>query len=86
MALGAWWLWPAKATPRKPFQALAVLPFKSLSSDPSQEYVAEGVTEALITNLGQTGPLRIISHTSVRGYRETKRPFRRSHGTFTWTR
>jgi TolB-like protein/DNA-binding winged helix-turn-helix (wHTH) protein/Tfp pilus assembly protein PilF len=73
LALAGWWLWHAIATPRKPFQALAVLPFQSLSSDPSQEYVAEGVTEALITGLGQTSPLRIISHTSVRGYRETRR-------------
>jgi TolB-like protein/DNA-binding winged helix-turn-helix (wHTH) protein/tetratricopeptide (TPR) repeat protein len=73
LALGGWWLWHAKAAPHKSFQALAVLPFQSLSSDPSQEYVAEGVTEALITGLGQTSPLRIISHTSVRGYRETKR-------------
>ena len=45
--------------------SLAVLPFRSLSADPSQDYLADGVTEALIGRLAGIRDLRVISHTSV---------------------
>jgi TolB-like protein/Flp pilus assembly protein TadD len=45
--------------------SLAVLPFRSLSGDPSQDYLADGVTEALIGRLASIHDLRVISHTSV---------------------
>ena len=51
--------------------ALAVLPLKNLSNDPEQDYFAEGLTEALITDLGKIGGLQVISRTSVMRYRET---------------
>jgi len=31
------------------FRSLAVLPLENLSGDPSQEYFADGMTDALIT-------------------------------------
>lgn len=46
-------------------QSLAVLPLKNLSGDPSQDYFAEGMTEALTTELGQIGSLKVISRTSA---------------------
>jgi TolB-like protein/Flp pilus assembly protein TadD/DNA-binding winged helix-turn-helix (wHTH) protein len=46
-------------------KSLAVLPLKNLSADPSQEYLAEGMTEALIGRLSAIHDLRVISHTSV---------------------
>ena len=50
--------------------SIAVLPLKNLS-EPRQDYFADGMTEALITRLGQISALRVISHQSVLGYRGT---------------
>ena len=45
---------------RKPqIQSIAVLPLENLSHDPDQEYFADGMTEALITNLGKISALRV---------------------------
>jgi TolB-like protein/DNA-binding winged helix-turn-helix (wHTH) protein/Flp pilus assembly protein TadD len=44
---------------------LAVLPFVNLSGDPQQDYFAEGMTEALITQLGKFSRLRVISNQTV---------------------
>jgi serine/threonine protein kinase len=52
-------------------QSLAVLPLKNLSQAPDQDYFAEGITDSLITELGQVGSLRIISSTSVGQYKKT---------------
>ncbi len=49
-------------------ESLAVLPLDSLSSDPEQEYFAEGMTEQLITELGKLSGLRVISRGSVMQY------------------
>jgi TolB-like protein/DNA-binding winged helix-turn-helix (wHTH) protein/Tfp pilus assembly protein PilF len=50
---------------------LAVLPFQNLTGDPDQEYFADGLTEEMITKLGQLHPeqLGIIARTSVMGYK-----------------
>ena len=53
--------------------SLAVLPLENLSHDPEQEYFADGMTEALITNLGQISALRVVSRTSVMQYKRTKK-------------
>ena len=45
--------------------SLAVLPLKNLSGDPNQEYLADGMTEAVIGRLANLHDLRVISHTSV---------------------
>jgi TolB-like protein/DNA-binding winged helix-turn-helix (wHTH) protein/Tfp pilus assembly protein PilF len=52
-------------------RSIAVLPLRNLSSDREQDYFAEAMTEALITELGRIGPLHVISHRSVFGYRGT---------------
>jgi TolB-like protein/DNA-binding winged helix-turn-helix (wHTH) protein/Flp pilus assembly protein TadD len=54
--------------------SLAVLPLKNLSDDREQDYFADGMTEALITNLGKASALRVISRTSVMRYKDTKKP------------
>ena len=54
--------------------SLAVLPFESLSSDPSQDYFADGMTDELISDLGQISALRVISRTSVMGYKRARKP------------
>ncbi len=53
--------------------SLAVLPLENLSRDPQQEYFADGMTEELITRLSKVGNLRVISRTSVMGYKDTKK-------------
>jgi TolB-like protein/DNA-binding winged helix-turn-helix (wHTH) protein/Flp pilus assembly protein TadD len=55
-------------------RSLAVLPFESLSSDPSQDYFADGMTEELISDLGQISALRVISRTSVMVYKRARKP------------
>lgn len=50
---------------------LAVLPLTSISSDPKDEYVADGLTEELISVLSQIRGLRVISRTSVNQFRGT---------------
>jgi TolB-like protein/Flp pilus assembly protein TadD len=44
-------IWPATAK-----MTLAVRPFKNMSGDPSQDFVADGLTEEMITSLGQLHP------------------------------
>ncbi len=56
-------------TPR--IHSIAVLPLENLSGDPTQEYFADGMTEALTTHLGGTRGLRVISHTSAMHYKGT---------------
>lgn len=53
--------------------SLAVLPLVNLSNDPSQDYFADGVTDALITDLAQISSLRVISRTSIMHYRNTQK-------------
>ena len=52
-----------------PVHALAVLPLTNLSDDPEQEYFADGMTEALITELARSGSLQVISRTSSMHYK-----------------
>lgn len=54
--------------------SLAVLPLHNLSNDPQQDYFSDGMTDELITDLAKSGSLRVISHTSVERYKNTKRP------------
>jgi TolB-like protein len=53
--------------------SLAVLPLENLSRDPEQEYFADGVTDALITDLAKIGALRVVSRTSVMRYKRTQK-------------
>jgi TolB-like protein/DNA-binding winged helix-turn-helix (wHTH) protein/Flp pilus assembly protein TadD len=74
VGLGAW-IWQHRgvdsvaAAPR----SIAVLPLQNLSGDPSQDYFADAMTEELITELSRSSGLNVISHTSVREYKDTKK-------------
>jgi adenylate cyclase len=58
-------------------ESLAVLPFANLSGDAQQEYLADGMTDFLITDLGEMSTLqRIISRTSVMRYKTERAPLR----------
>ncbi|HWC18963.1 MAG TPA: tetratricopeptide repeat protein [Terriglobales bacterium] len=61
-----------KSTTRPAIGSLAVLPLKNLSGDPTQEYVADGMTEAVIGRLAGIHDLRVISRTSVMRFKDTQ--------------
>jgi TolB-like protein/DNA-binding winged helix-turn-helix (wHTH) protein/tetratricopeptide (TPR) repeat protein len=76
LGLGGWgWrLWRNRtATPTvPPVRSLAVLPLQNLSGDPSQEYLADGMTEELIGRLANIHGLRVISRTSAMHFKNTQ--------------
>ena len=61
----------APGPPRSNKIMLAVLPFENLTGDPSKEYLADGLTEETISQLGRLNPeqLGVIARTSVMGYK-----------------
>jgi eukaryotic-like serine/threonine-protein kinase len=54
-------------------RSLAVLPLENLSHDPEQDYFADGMTDALTTEIAQIGELRVISRTSASQYKDAKK-------------
>ena len=71
-SLAAWRL-HSYNPPSSVIRSLAVLPLESLSSDASQDYFADGMTDELISDLGQISALRVISRTSVMAYKHTRK-------------
>ncbi|HEX6881206.1 MAG TPA: winged helix-turn-helix domain-containing protein, partial [Terriglobales bacterium] len=53
---------------------MAVLPFKNLTGDETQDYFSDGLTEEMITQLGKLNPQRlgVIGRTSVMHYKESQ--------------
>jgi TolB-like protein/DNA-binding winged helix-turn-helix (wHTH) protein/Tfp pilus assembly protein PilF len=54
-------------------ESLAVLPLENLSGDAEQDYLAEGMTDALITSLAHISELRVISRTSAMTYKNARK-------------
>ncbi len=54
-----------------PSNRIAVLPFRNMSPDPNDEYFAEGITEEIISTASGISGLKVISRTSVMGYKGT---------------
>lgn len=52
---------------------LAVLPFKNLSGDPNQEYIVDGLTEEILTDVARMSPAQmgVIARTSAMAYKNT---------------
>lgn len=55
-------------------KSIAVLPFKNFSNDQGNQYISDGMMEAILTNISKIGELRVISRTSVEQYREIPKP------------
>jgi serine/threonine protein kinase len=55
---------PAAASQAVPEKSIAVLPFANLSSDPENEYFADGVTEEILNALSHVAELRVAGRTS----------------------
>jgi len=59
--------------PARPVRTIAVLPLLNLSGDTAQDYLADGMTEALTTDLARMESLQVISRTSAIQYKATKK-------------
>jgi TolB-like protein len=57
-------------------ESLVVLPFSNLSGDPAQEFMADGMTEALIAELSKLEGLSVVSRTSAMQYKGANKPLR----------
>jgi TolB-like protein len=62
------------SNPDPVIHSLAVLPLENLTGDASQEYFADAMTDALITDLAQIANLRVISRTSIMRYKGMRKP------------
>jgi TolB-like protein/tetratricopeptide (TPR) repeat protein len=61
----------SKASPR--IRSLAVLPLENFSGNPDQDYLSDGMTEALISRLSTIHALRVISRTSAMHFKGTRK-------------
>ena len=75
-AAGTWWMARRGGPAVAPGQisAIAVLPLDNLMNDPEQDYFVDGLHDALLTELSKVSALRVISRTSVMGYRQEPKP------------
>ncbi len=71
-ASGAWRGLVGRVRPVR-IRALAVLPLQNLSGNPEQDYFVDGMTEALLTELGKVPSLRVVSRQSVMQYKGTSK-------------
>ncbi|MFL6530378.1 MAG: tetratricopeptide repeat protein [Chthoniobacterales bacterium] len=58
-----------RAAAKKVDKSIAVLPFENLSDDKENAYFADGIQDDILTNLSKIGDLKVVSRTSVMGYR-----------------
>ena len=64
---------PVSSSAENAIRSIAILPLANLSSDTSQEFFSDGLTDELITKVAKIGSLRVISRTSVIGYKHTNK-------------
>jgi TolB-like protein/DNA-binding winged helix-turn-helix (wHTH) protein len=71
VGFASWRHFAGMTPPRSQKIMLAVLPFENLTGDPNKEYLADGLTEETISQLGRLNPeqLGVIARTSVMGYK-----------------
>ena len=65
---------PATARARSP--SVAVLPFRTLSTDPENEFFADGITEDVIAQLSKIRSLKVISRMSVMPFKKREQSLR----------
>jgi TolB-like protein/cytochrome c-type biogenesis protein CcmH/NrfG len=59
-----------------PIRSIAVLPLVIFSAEPEQQFFADSMTDAIITDLAKIGTLRVVSRTSVMRYKQTQKSIR----------
>ena len=65
---------PRPAAVTGAFHSLAVLPFVNLAQNSDQDYIVDGMTDQLITDLAGSTSLRVISRSSMMRYKGTQVP------------
>ena len=65
---------PRPAVATGAFHSVAVLPFVNLAQNSDQDYIVDGMTDQLITDLASSTPLRVISRSSMMHYKGTQVP------------
>jgi TolB-like protein/DNA-binding winged helix-turn-helix (wHTH) protein/Flp pilus assembly protein TadD len=58
--------------PASGFRSIAVLPFRDLAPDGNQNYLVDGMTDQLISDLAMNTQMRVISHQSVMQYKDVQ--------------
>jgi DNA-binding winged helix-turn-helix (wHTH) protein/TolB-like protein len=71
VCFASWRYFGGRTPPRQQKIMLAVLPFENLTGDPQKDYLADGLTEEMISQLGRLNPqqLGVIARTSVMAYK-----------------
>jgi serine/threonine-protein kinase len=62
------------ARPPNSIKSVAVLPLENLAHDPEQDFFADGMTEALITDISKISALRVISRKTANQYNGSTKP------------
>jgi TolB-like protein/DNA-binding winged helix-turn-helix (wHTH) protein/Flp pilus assembly protein TadD len=67
VAAVAWWAWSARSAATPVVHTVLVLPFQNLTGDSASDYLAEGITDEITTELARVAPgsLRVIARTSA---------------------
>jgi len=68
------WSGPGQVSVVRLYPRVAIMPLRNISPDPNDAYFADGMTEELISVLGQVRELRIISRSSVDRLKGQDRP------------
>lgn len=68
------WHYAHRSLPLTPIRTIAVLPLANVSGDPSQDYLAEGQTAGLTTELGRVSALRVTSRQSAQVFHNSSKP------------
>ena len=76
MAIVAGFFLLPRVTAKKVDKSIAVLPFENFSGDKSNAYFADGIQDDILTTLSRISDLKVISRTSVMGYRDSTRNVR----------
>lgn len=76
LTIAGYWIWhPWRTTARKEFsiaeKSIAVLPLENFSDDKENAFFADGVQDDLLSSLAKIKELKVISRSSVTGYRNT---------------
>ena len=64
------------SAPAPGFRSIAVLPFRDLAQNSDQDYLVDGMTDQLISDLAMSTPLHVTSHRSVMQYKGVELPLR----------
>jgi adenylate cyclase len=57
-------------------KSIAVMPFVNISNDTEQNYLSDGVTEEIITQLSKIADLKVIARSTSMLYRHSRKPVR----------